>query len=64
VLFDPDRVLDLATPEQPHALSVGIERVWVNGEVVYEAGRSTGRRPGRVIRREPTARNQPLAIAP
>jgi N-acyl-D-aspartate/D-glutamate deacylase len=50
VLFDPDRVLDRATPQQPHALSDGIHRVWVNGEVVYEDGRSTGRRPGRVIR--------------
>ncbi len=50
VLFDAGRVLDRATPEQPHAVSAGIQRVWVNGEVVFEAGRSTGRRPGRVIR--------------
>jgi len=50
VLFDPRSVLDRATPEQPEALSVGVERVWVNGEVVYEDGRTTGRRPGSVIR--------------
>jgi N-acyl-D-aspartate/D-glutamate deacylase len=42
--------LDLATPEKPEALSVGVERVWVNGEVVYEDGRTTGRQPGSVIR--------------
>jgi N-acyl-D-amino-acid deacylase len=50
VLFDPRTVLDRATPEQPEVLSVGIERVWVNGEVVYEDGHTTGRRPGSVIR--------------
>jgi N-acyl-D-aspartate/D-glutamate deacylase len=51
VLFDPETVLDRATPERPHALSVGIHRVWVNGQLVYANGRTSGRRPGRVIRR-------------
>ncbi|MEE9230566.1 MAG: D-aminoacylase [Acidobacteriota bacterium] len=51
VLFDPRTVLDRATPQEPQALSIGIQRVWVNGELVYEDGRSTGRRPGRVIHR-------------
>lgn len=51
VLFDPARVIDRATPRNPHALAVGIERVWVNGRSVYEGGRPTGLRPGRVIRR-------------
>jgi len=52
VLFDPDTVLDRATPESPEALSVGIERVWVNGEIVFENGKATGRHPGEVIRHE------------
>ena len=51
VLFDPATVVDRATTAAPHALSSGIERVWVNGEVVYEGGAATGRRPGRVLRR-------------
>ncbi|MCZ6697214.1 MAG: D-aminoacylase [Acidobacteria bacterium] len=51
VLFDPDVVIDRSTPAEPHALSLGIERVWVNGESVFEDGRTTGLRPGRVIRR-------------
>jgi N-acyl-D-amino-acid deacylase len=55
VLFDAERVLDRATPQVPHALSVGIHRVWVNGEVVYEDGRTTGRLPGRVIHGVQTA---------
>ena len=51
VLFDPATVADRATTDEPHALATGIERVWVNGAVVYEGGRTTGARPGRVVRR-------------
>ena len=51
VLFDPDTVIDLATPQQPDALSVGIEAVWVSGELVYRDGATTEARPGKVIRR-------------
>jgi N-acyl-D-amino-acid deacylase len=51
VLFDAERILDRATLQEPHAVSVGIHKVWVNGEVVYADGRTTGRLPGRVIRR-------------
>ena len=51
VLFDPATVTDRATPEEPHAPSEGVVRVWVNGTVVYDAGRTTGARPGLVIRR-------------
>jgi N-acyl-D-amino-acid deacylase len=52
VLFDPATVMDRATTRDPHALSAGIQRVWVNGAVVYESGAPTGRRPGRALRRE------------
>jgi N-acyl-D-amino-acid deacylase len=55
VLFDPRTVSDRATVEQPDKLSEGIERVWVNGQLVFEAGRSSGRRPGMVIRRTKAA---------
>lgn len=51
VLFDPDTVIDLATPEHPDALSEGIESVWVSGELVYRSGAATEARPGKVIRR-------------
>jgi N-acyl-D-amino-acid deacylase len=51
VLFDPARVTDRATLEAPAALSEGIETVWVNGEAVFSAGRATGARTGRAIRR-------------
>jgi N-acyl-D-amino-acid deacylase len=51
VLFDPATVNDRATPKDPHLLSSGIELVWVNGQLVWRTGRSTGKRPGRVLRR-------------
>ncbi|MGH7483331.1 MAG: serine hydrolase, partial [Longimicrobiales bacterium] len=50
VLFDPARVADRATPERPHLTSVGIERVWVNGVVVYEGASTTDARPGMIVR--------------
>lgn len=51
VLFDPATVLDRATPREPHLTSVGIARVWVNGVEVFADGKTTGARPGKVIRR-------------
>ena len=51
VLFDPETVIDRATPEEPHALSEGIARVWVNGAVVFEEGKTTGVYPGVAIKR-------------
>ncbi|MGH9748585.1 MAG: N-acyl-D-amino-acid deacylase family protein [Candidatus Polarisedimenticolia bacterium] len=51
VLFDPATVIDHATPQSPHAVSDGVRRVWVNGAVVFEAGRPTSERPGQVLRR-------------
>ena len=51
VLFDPETVNDRSTYEDPQVPSAGIEKVWVNGEVVFDGGKTTGSRPGRVIRR-------------
>jgi N-acyl-D-amino-acid deacylase len=52
VLFDPQTVIDRATPQDPHATSVGIARVWVNGQQVYADGKTTGARPGRILTRQ------------
>ena len=51
VLFDPQMVAESATMANPHLPSVGIHSVWVNGTVVYENGKTTGRFPGRVLHR-------------
>jgi len=54
VLFDPQTIIDNATPENPGALSTGISKVWVNGQVVFADNRATGFRPGRFIARPGT----------
>ncbi|HKQ98547.1 MAG TPA: D-aminoacylase [Candidatus Polarisedimenticolia bacterium] len=51
VLFDPATVIDRATIEAPHAVSEGIAKVWVAGELVYAGGAVTDKRPGVAIRR-------------
>jgi N-acyl-D-amino-acid deacylase len=50
VVFDPERVRDLATFEQPLQRSEGIERVYLNGELALTARDAVCRcRAGRVI---------------
>ncbi len=51
VAFDPDRVADRATFEDPHQYPEGIPWVIVNGVVAVEDGRYLDLRPGRVLRR-------------
>lgn len=55
VLFDPATVVERATFSAPHEPSVGITTVWVNGVVVFDAGATTNRHPGRALRRAGTA---------
>ncbi len=50
VLFDPARVADRATFDDPRAQSVGIEQVVVNGVLVLDDGRPTGNLPGHALR--------------
>ncbi|MEO8118713.1 MAG: D-aminoacylase [Rhodoferax sp.] len=55
LVFDPARVRDLATFENPVQFSAGIERVWVNGVLSYtEDDRATGARAGRFVQRAST----------
>ena len=51
VLFDPDRVQDTATYEQPRQQAAGIDWVFVNGRPVIERGHRTDELPGRALRR-------------
>jgi N-acyl-D-aspartate/D-glutamate deacylase len=50
MIFDPNTVIDRATYEQPHQLSVGMKYVLVNGVPVVDDGKVTGAKPGRVVR--------------
>lgn len=59
VLLDPERVIDHASPADPYALSTGVDKVFVNGVLVFESGKVTGERPGQVIVRPVGARILP-----
>jgi len=50
VVFDPERIGDRATFQDPHQLSVGVEHVFVNGIPVVQEGVHTGAKPGRILR--------------
>jgi N-acyl-D-amino-acid deacylase len=50
VVFDPDRIEDHATYEEPHRYATGVAHVAVNGTLVLRDGEHTGALPGRVVR--------------
>jgi len=50
VVFDPNTIIDHATYENPHQLSTGMEHVLVNGVEVVTDGKSTGAKPGEIVR--------------
>ena len=50
-VFDPARIADRSTYEDPHRYAVGVSTVVVNGQMVIDGGDHTGARPGRVLRR-------------
>jgi N-acyl-D-amino-acid deacylase len=51
VLLNPEEFKDNATFDAPNELSSGVIAVWVNGEVVYQNGATTGTFPGRIVSR-------------
>jgi N-acyl-D-amino-acid deacylase len=52
VLFDPATIIDRSTTADPKAMSEGIRSVWVSGQLVFDAGKTTPARPGHVLRRQ------------
>ena len=55
VIFDPEKVIDKATFEQPHQYPVGIQYVIVNGAFAVDQGTFVDSRAGHVLRKS-TAR--------
>jgi N-acyl-D-amino-acid deacylase len=49
VVFDPAKIQDNSTFENPHQLSTGMSHVFVNGVQVLRDGEHTGATPGRVV---------------
>jgi N-acyl-D-amino-acid deacylase len=51
VIFDPEKVKDMATFENPHQYPKGIYEVVVNGQLVVHKGDITGIKPGKILKR-------------
>lgn len=51
-IFDPDTFRDLATYQEPHAYSEGVEYVFVNGKLALADGEVTSERHGRILLRD------------
>ena len=49
LVFDPATVRDVATYQDPHRMSEGIQFAMVNGVVVKDAGSFTGKLPGKLV---------------
>ena len=49
VVFDANKIADVATYETPQQYSVGVKHVFVNGVQVLKDGEHTGARPGRAL---------------
>ena len=52
VMFDPGKINDQATIAEPHKLSEGVDKVLVNGIIVFENKKTTDLYPGKIIRRQ------------
>jgi N-acyl-D-amino-acid deacylase len=49
VLFNASTIVDRSTFTDPMALPVGVEKVFVGGDLVWDGGKPVGGRPGKVI---------------
>jgi N-acyl-D-amino-acid deacylase len=50
-LFDPARIIDRASFEEPDRPADGVVSVWVNGALTFSQGAMTGARAGKALRR-------------
>jgi len=51
VVFDADKIIDMATFDDPKQAAGGISHVMVNGKISWTSGQHTGNRAGRFLRR-------------
>lgn len=51
VVFNPGKIIDCATWEDPHQYPKGIDSVIVNGQVVIRVGEHTGKLPGKILKK-------------
>jgi dihydroorotase/N-acyl-D-amino-acid deacylase len=63
-VFDPQTVRDVATFEDPNRYSEGFRFVAVNGVLVVDGGKLTGKTPGRALRGPGWSRPSPSGFVP
>ena len=51
VMFNPDKISDIATFADPHHFAVGVELVTVNGKIVLKSGKITANHPGWTLKK-------------
>jgi N-acyl-D-amino-acid deacylase len=51
VVFDPSTIADRADFGHAQDLAVGVRTVWVNGQIVFDNGKTAAVHPGRPLRR-------------
>jgi N-acyl-D-amino-acid deacylase len=54
VVFNPKTVIDRSTFSDPAILPTGVEKVFVGGELVWDAGKAADARPGKVLTSSPS----------
>lgn len=62
VVFDPAKIQDHATFENPHQYATGVRDVFVNGAQVIKDGEHTGAKPGRFVRGPGYKKSQTASI--
>ena len=50
VLLNPDKLSDTANFADPHSVSEGILKVWVNGVLTWDESSLTGQRAGKYLK--------------
>ena len=51
VLFDPEKIIDRATFDDPHQYPSGVQTVVVNGAIVLQDGDTTGELSGKILKK-------------
>ncbi|MDQ3180994.1 MAG: amidohydrolase family protein, partial [Acidobacteriota bacterium] len=49
VIFDENKIADLATFENPHQYALGFSAVIVNGEIIFDGAKMTGKMSGQAL---------------
>jgi N-acyl-D-amino-acid deacylase len=52
VVFNPDKIIDKATWADPHQYPAGVSTVLINGEIVIDQEKHTGKLPGMILRKK------------